>query len=364
MQDKLYTVLWYRHNPVLEKYRQKQYGVLLENLKKNISSEDFEKFCTQPEDERKKFLFHPDQSSILKCFEFLEDTSLASLKLHEELQKFLSWNRENMVMNSGLEIAGTNIRLSVEDNNPLNWYDAHPDSSDAGGKLWWWVQTPEEWKEVYDNTFALLKSIDEEFFEELNYMIQKIVPFGTAKHIHYSASYREAVGTLYMGYTLWTDIPELHVLEGLVHESTHNKLNLILQDEAITLNDFEEKYYSPYRPDARHIYWVFLGIHALIPTVYVLLQWVEKWLIKDMKWLEKIALYHVKNKIGIATMKKFWKLSEIWAMVYKDLVLVAQKSDTLVKSMIEKNRLPIDQIQRKAKEHFMEVNKNYPHLQY
>lgn len=360
----LYTVLWYSKNPVLQTYREKQYSTLLETLENHVSKKQYLEFLDKPEEERRGFILHPDQASILKCLDFLENIDEPLLKFKEELNAFISWDKDKLIMNKGFNIEWTSIMLSVEDNNPLNGYDAHPDSSDSGGKLWWGIQTPEQWKQVYDNTFSLLRDIDQEFFDELNYMIQKIVPFGTAKHIHYSASYKECVGTLYMGYTLDTDIPELHVLEWLVHESTHNKLNLIMQYEDITLNDFEENYYSPYRPDARHVYGVFLWIHALIPTVYILLKGVQKWSITDKRWLEKIALYHIKNKIWIATMKKFGMLSNIWKEVFNGLMVVAQNSDPIIKKMIEENNLPISQIQQKAKEHFQEVNKNYPHLKY
>ena len=32
------------------------------------------------------------------------------------------------------------------------------------------------------------------------------------------------------------------------------------------ISNREEKYYSPYRPDARHIHGVFLGLHAFVPV--------------------------------------------------------------------------------------------------
>lgn len=360
----MYMVLGYKENLVVEKYREKQYVTLVSLLRENIDEKDFNTFQKISEEKKRKFLFHPDQSSILKCLHFIEDPKIHIEKLGIELKKLLN-GEEDLVMNSWTLIEGTNIRLTIEDNNPLNAFDAHPDSDDGSGwKLGWGTQSPEEWKNVYDNTFALLKKIDEGFFNELNGLLQKIVAFGTAKHIHYSASYKECVGTLYMWYTLDTDIPELHVLEWLVHESTHNKLNLIMQYEDITLNDFKENFYSPYRPDARHVYGVFLGIHALTPTVHVLLQWEKKGLVTDTRWLEKIVLYHMKNKIGIATMKKFGMLSPMGKQVFQDIMDVAQASDPLIKDIIVKYKLPVQEIQKRAKEHFMKVNKEYPNLQY
>ena len=33
-----------------------------------------------------------------------------------------------------------------------------------------------------------------------------------------------------------------------------------------------ENYYSPFRPDARHLKGVFLAIHAFVPTIYILMK--------------------------------------------------------------------------------------------
>lgn len=359
----MYTVLWYQDNILIWAYREKQIQTLKELLQEMLWQENtlIQSFFAEDEERQREFLLHPDQSSILLCDSFIDNKHIFRKKIAQELEKFMSGREEEMIMNSGYVIEGTSIRLAVEDNNPLNSHDAHPDG-------WWGVgwgeKTPEEWKEVYDSTFALLKEADLGFFHELNLMIQKIVPFGTAKQIHYSASYKECVGTLYMWFTLDTDIAELHVLEWLVHESSHNKLNLIMQYEDITLNNFEEIYYSPYRPDARHIYGVFLGIHALIPTVYVLLHAIEKGLVTDTRWIEKTVMYHIKNKLGIATMKKFGILSPMWQQVFTDLIQVAEISDQMVKDCVKKFSLPVPAIQKRVKEHFMEVNKNYPYLQY
>ena len=363
----MYSVLWYKNNPLLDTYREKQIVTLQQKLWEVLWDTGLlQQFSKLWEDIQRDFLTHPDQSSILLSDSFIEKRELYRSRLIWEMRKLISWDEKALIMNSGYLISGTNIRLSVDDHNPCNSYDAHPDSSwdESGWKLWWWSQSPEEWKKVYDNTFHILRQADEWCFFELCSMIQKIVPFGTAKNIHYSASYKECVGTLYMGFTLDTDIPELHVLEGLIHESSHNKLNLIMQYEDITLNDFQEKYYSPYRPDARHIYGVFLGIHALIPTVYVLLKAIEKGLISDKRWQEKIIMYHIKNKLWIATIKKFGILSPMWQRVFSELISVAQVSDILAKDCIKKYSLPLWDIQKRVKEHFSQVSQNYPHMIY
>lgn len=73
-----------------------------------------------------------------------------------------------------------------------------------------------------------------------------------------------------MSYPDQMDHPELAILEAILHEYNHNKLNLILQIEPLVLNNREEIYYSPYRPDARHIHGVYLGLHALTGAYWVI----------------------------------------------------------------------------------------------
>jgi len=54
------------------------------------------------------------------------------------------------------------------------------------------------------------------------------------------------------------DNPEVFNIEAIIHESSHNKLNLISHFDKIVLNDYNTEYYSPYRPDPRHIWGIFL----------------------------------------------------------------------------------------------------------
>jgi HEXXH motif-containing protein len=108
-----------------------------------------------------------------------------------------------------------------------------------------------DWMQVYTKTFKLLKKIDSGIYDELNSIIEQIIPFGTARNVHNSASYKECIGQIYLGYTLCDSQPEVHILEALIHESSHNKLNLLLHFDPLLKNPYEEKYYSAIRPDAR-----------------------------------------------------------------------------------------------------------------
>jgi HEXXH motif-containing protein len=93
---------------------------------------------------------------------------------------------------------------------------------------------------------------------EINETIVKILPFDVSYQVHNSGSFSDAIGHLLMSYPTGIDYPEIALLEAILHEYNHNKLNLILQTEDLVLNDRKELYYSPYRPDARHIHGIYL----------------------------------------------------------------------------------------------------------
>jgi hypothetical protein len=230
--------------------------------------------------------------------------------------------------------------------------------------LWWGKKSEEEWLQVYTKTFELLKNLDEGIYDELNQIIKKIIPLWTAQSLHNSASYKECIGHLYMWYTINSDKPEINNLEGIIHESSHNKLNLLMQFDPIVLNDKSEKYYSAIRPDARHIHGIFLWIHAFVPTIYMLMKAYKSGVLgDDQHWLDKIVLYYIKNKFMYKVLMKYAKFTQLWQEVFDEAVYVMWLSDQLFKEL-RPSKESITRAKQRQTEHFMEVNKHYPHLEY
>ncbi|MDD5770503.1 MAG: HEXXH motif-containing putative peptide modification protein, partial [Candidatus Gracilibacteria bacterium] len=317
---------------------------------------------------------NPDQSSIinllykeiiLKQQQYLGNNKIFENKLKDEIDLFINGKYDELIMNKGQKIAGTNIKLTDDDNNPYNQFEAHPEHLEQGaisgnrGE-----KSIDEWCKVYEKTFKLLKKIDLEFYGELNQIIKKIIPLGTAKSIHNSASYKECVGHLYMGYTIDVKTPEINNLEAIIHESSHNKLNLIMQFDKIILNDKTEKYYSAIRPDARHIHGIFLGYHAFAPTMYIIMKaYLDGYLGDDKAWLEKIVLYYVKTKFLQKIVKKYAILTDLGKEISKEIDYVISLMDEMFKNFNPSKEL-ILKAKEKQLQHFQEVNKNYPYLEY
>lgn len=371
-----YYVLGKKNNQMLINYIEKYYNKLINNIKDLIMvwflSEELEKLLNLWIKNR-EFILNPDQSSIinlvyqelvLKSPQNLSNIEIYKIIFKKEIDLYLSWKFGQLIMNKWKSIFWTNIKLTIEDNNPYNWVEAHPDHKSTWWVIWWWEKTESDWLDVYDKSFKLLKKVDEWIYDELNYIIRKIVPLGTAKWLHNSASYKECIGHLYMWYTIDSWNPEINNLEAIIHESSHNKINLIMQFDKILLNDKQEKYYSAIRPDARHMQWVFLWAHAFAPTMYIIMKAYKEWLIwPDVHWFEKIVLYYIKTKFLQKVLKKYWIFTDLWKEVLEEIDYVITLMDKLFRELNPSSEI-IKRAKERQEEHFRNVNLNYSNLEY
>jgi len=152
------------------------------------------------------------------------------------------------------------ILLALADNNPLAMHEAHPDKHgnaiDLGGR------PTSEWVASLREALDLVRSYLPDLRAEMNLYVQQIVPVGFFADKHLSASYREAIGTLYLS----LHPSPMTMVEALVHEFQHNKLNALLESDDVLENAHEPLYRSPVRPDARPLHGVLLAVHAFVPV--------------------------------------------------------------------------------------------------
>jgi HEXXH motif-containing protein len=93
-------------------------------------------------------------------------------------------------------------------------------------------------------------------------MLHAVVPVGYDTERHLSASYREAVGTIYL--TLHPSV--MIMAEALIHEFQHNKFNVSAYHTEYLGNAFSPLYKSPIRPDPRPLWGILLAVHAFLPV--------------------------------------------------------------------------------------------------
>ncbi len=161
------------------------------------------------------------------------------------------------------------IVLSVVDDNPLSALEAHPDKS--GNAVDLGDRPLSDWLAALGCAFALVEAYAPAIREETSFVLQQIVPVGAHEEKHLSASYREAIGTIYLS----LHPSDMTMTEAIVHEHSHNKLNAVLELDPILENSPDERFASPVRPDARPIFGVLLAVHAFLPVAALYRRMIE-----------------------------------------------------------------------------------------
>ncbi|MBK8252029.1 MAG: hypothetical protein IPK82_05110 [Polyangiaceae bacterium] len=153
-----------------------------------------------------------------------------------------------------------NVVLAVVDNNPLAMEEAHPDKEgnaiDLGGR------DPGVWCDMLRDAFDLVREHLPDLAGEIDLFVHQIVPVGFHEQRHLSASYQEAIGTIYM--TLHPSL--MTMTEALIHEFSHNKINALFELDEVLENAWSPLYTSPVRPDPRPLHGVLLAVHAFLPV--------------------------------------------------------------------------------------------------
>lgn len=155
---------------------------------------------------------------------------------------------------------GKVTHFATVDHNPIAAFETHPDKSgnpvDLGGR-------PQgEWIGVLDEAFALIEAFMPRTFAEMRMMLHEVIPVGYDDVRHLSASYREAIGTIYL--TLHPNL--LTMAEAVLHEFQHNKFNVASDSVEYVSNAFHPLYKSPVRPDPRPLWGILLAVHAFLPV--------------------------------------------------------------------------------------------------
>jgi HEXXH motif-containing protein len=149
--------------------------------------------------------------------------------------------------------------LACLDTNPLANLEAHPDKS--GNKTNLGEKSVEHWVQVLRDAYQIIEQLLPELAEEMSWMLRHVVPVGYDDEKHLSASYLEASGVVYL--TLHPHL--MTMVEALIHEFQHNKLNVVLGIDPVLHNAEFPLFASPVRPDPRPLRGVLLAVHAFQP---------------------------------------------------------------------------------------------------
>lgn len=155
-------------------------------------------------------------------------------------------------------VAG-NITLALADNNPLAMFEAHPDK--RGNAIDLGDRPASAWCDTLRESLDLIARWLPDLRGEIDLFLHQFVPVGYDDHRHLSASYQEAIGTIYL--TLHPSL--MTMTEAVIHEFSHNKLNALFELDPVLENAFWPLYTSPVRPDPRPLHGIVLAVHAFQP---------------------------------------------------------------------------------------------------
>lgn len=152
------------------------------------------------------------------------------------------------------------IVLARIDDNPLSSFEAHPDKD--GNAIELGERPLSEWTDSLGAALDLIAEFLPELRAEMDLVVQQVVPVGYDEHAHLSASFHEALGTIYCS----LHPNPMTMAEALIHEFCHNKLNALFELDQLIFNAFSPLYASPVRPDPRPLHGILLAVHAFQPV--------------------------------------------------------------------------------------------------
>ncbi len=156
------------------------------------------------------------------------------------------------------ESLGAGVVLCRADDSPLAMHEAHPDKD--GNRTSLGGRTQSQWVHSLRDALALIAVGLPPLHAEIELALRQIVPVGYDDSRHLSASFQENLGTAYMS----LHPQQMTMVEAIVHEFSHNKLNALFEIDPVLHNAFAPLFSSPVRPDSRPLHGVFLAVHAFL----------------------------------------------------------------------------------------------------
>ena len=150
--------------------------------------------------------------------------------------------------------------FATVDHNPIAAFETHPDKS--GNPVDLGDRREAEWIDTLAGALSLVESCLPATFAEMRLMLREVIPVGYDDTRHLSASYREAIGTIYL--TLHPN--PMTMAEAVLHEFQHNKFNVAADSVEFLSNGFHPLFPSPVRPDPRPLWGILLAVHAFLPV--------------------------------------------------------------------------------------------------
>ena len=210
---------------------------------------------------------------------------------------------------------GSVTQLATIDHNPIAALEAHPNKS--GNAVDLGDRPVADWVTALDEAFGLVERFLPATFAEMRLALKEVIPVGYDGERHLSASYREAIGTMYL--TLHPNV--MTMTEAVVHEFQHNKLNVASYGADFLENAFHPLYPSPVRPDPRPLWGILLAVHAFLPVaeLYRRMRDAEHPMATQTGFDTRLSEIDLKNHEGMEMLRAHARFTPVGAALFGDL---------------------------------------------
>ncbi|MGB7711357.1 MAG: HEXXH motif-containing putative peptide modification protein [Microcoleus sp.] len=246
-------------------------------------------------------------------------------------------------LNNGIELNAFDSDLRLGGRYDLNFEELTPTST-----IKWLSSLEEAWFWI-DSCSTLLAS-------EIVMGVQSLVPVHShAIDVHRSQTFREIPGLLILSWMSDTSV----IVEALVHEYHHHKLNALLNlDPIIVEGSPEEIYYSPWRDDPRPLSGILQGIYVF----QAVLEFWHKILKTDIPVLQEKRLqqkvYSAKKQL--LTALKVLTTNAVFSLIGQALIEAIEENIDRVEPEI--SQIEQQQIDLRLKEHQQKWEAANPNL--
>ncbi|WP_159297698.1 aKG-HExxH-type peptide beta-hydroxylase [Microcystis aeruginosa] len=246
-------------------------------------------------------------------------------------------------LKNGIELNSFDSDFKLGGRYDLNFEDLTPTST-----IKWLSSLEEAWFWI-DSCSNFLSS-------EMLIGVQSLIPvYSHAIDVHRSQTFREIPGLLVLSWMSDTSV----IVEALVHEYHHHKLNTLLNLDSIIIGGSrEEIYYSPWRDDPRPLY----GILQAIYVFQAVLEFWHNFLKKDIPVLQEKRLQQrvYTAKVQLQTALKVLKDNAEFSGIGQALIQAIEENSNKFDS--ELPQVEQESIDARLKEHRQKWETENPHL--
>jgi HEXXH motif-containing protein len=213
-----------------------------------------------------------------------------------------------------------------------------------------------KWRSTLEQAWAWISECSPPLATEMMMSLHAIIPVRSSSvEVHTSASFRETPGLIALSWT-----PDASVMvEALVHEYHHQKLNTLLNIDPVVVGpSADAAYYSPWRPDARPLTGVLHGAYAFqaVLQFYKEMFEAEVPLLHETRVRQRMYLLKGQVQTALNTLRDVAQLSPLGEALVEAMWEKIDKQDVALPSSERAVQRRIDDLQAEHRRRWEDEN--------